>query len=91
MLVCFAAVVNEVLHPSAANAGKPLWYLGLLGLGFVFPAMGGMSYLACNRPALALVLPVVARRTRRQDALVLILYLVIVFAILVVVTPPSAA
>ncbi|WP_204573148.1 serine/threonine protein kinase [Collinsella intestinalis] len=91
VLVCFAAVVNEVLHPSAANAGKPLWYLGLLGLGLVFPAMGGMSYLACNRPALALVLPVVARRTRRQDALVLILYLVIVFAILVVVTPPSAA
>lgn len=91
VLACLAASVNEMFHPSPANAGRPFWYQALLCLGFVFPAIGGVSYLACNRPALALVLPVVARRTRRQDAFALALYLAIAFIVLLLVSPPSAA
>lgn len=91
VLACLAASVDEMFHPSPANAGRPFWYQALLCLGFIFPAIGGVSYLACNRPALALVLPVVARRTRRQDAFALALYLVIAFIVLLLVSPPSAA
>ncbi|HIU04520.1 MAG TPA: protein kinase [Candidatus Coprousia avicola] len=91
VLACLAASVDEMFHPSPANAGRPFWYQALLCLGFVFPAIGGVSYLACNRPALALVLPVVARRTRRQDAFALALYLAIAFIVLLLVSPPSGA
>lgn len=91
VLACLAASVDEMFHPSPANAGRPFWYQALLCLGFVFPAIGGVSYLACNRPALALVLPVVARRTRRQDAFALALYLAIAFIVLLLVSPPSVA
>lgn len=75
---------RDVLQPSGAGVGKPLWYLLIFNFGLLLPIIWGALYLLVDRRALARLLPSVGRRSRRRDAFVIAVYLVSVFMLLVI-------
>ena len=80
----FAAVcAQDIQDPGEALAGKPMWYIVGLEVGFVLPLIWGCLYFMLDKRALYRRFPRLAGRSWKDDLLTLGAYLLIVFLVLV--------
>lgn len=83
-LLFVAASIDATFHPTGANVGKPLWYLVWIGVFIVIPFFVGCGYLLLDRRPVARIAPRLAARSRRRDAVLIGIGLVVSFVGLVV-------
>lgn len=80
----FAVVcAQDIREPGETLAGKPMWYIIGLDVGFILPLIWGCLYFMLDKRALYRHIPQLAGRGWKDDLLTLGAYLLIVFLVLV--------